>query len=458
MCAGGNLLKALVITGGTGLHAVSIYVVVTIMPVVVGEIGGLNFFAWTTTLYVAGSLASSSAVPLLLSRAGPRHVYRLACLLFVIGSLTCSLASAMPVLLAGRLVQGLGGGMLPALGYGLIRTIFPPHLHARAIVLIGSVWGIAALAGPAIGGLFAQYASWRAAFWVDVLIGAAFVLLSGTVLPGEVTATGGRRPFPGVRLGLLVAAAMALSAGGATGRIGYSAAGIVVAVGLIVVMLRLDGRAMPRMLPGGAFDPRVPLGAVSATMGLLILTGAPTSFIPYILRTGSGVAPLVGGYVNATYALAWTVVSFVTASAVGGRARAMMVLGPALMTGGLGLSAITLPMGSLPLVFTGQAILGTGIGVCWAHLGALLMAVAPAADRDVAGPFITTTQTLATVFGSAVAGMVANVAGMADAATPAALGTTAAWLFGVSTLVPLAATFTAWRMLVLTRPHRRVAT
>lgn len=451
MLAGGNLLKALVITGGTGLHAVSIYVVVTIMPVVVGEIGGLPFFAWTATLYVAGSLASSSAVPLLLSRAGPRHVYRLACLLFVIGSLTCSLATNMPVLLIGRLIQGLGGGMLPALGYGLIRTIFPPHLHARAIVLIGSVWGIAALAGPAIGGLFAQYATWRAAFWVDVLIGAAFVLLSGTVLPGEVTATSGRRPFPGIRLALLVAAAMALSAGGATGHFVPSAAGIAVAIVLIVAMLRHDARSTPRMLPGGAFDPRLPLGAVSATMGLLILTGAPTSFIPYILRTGSGVTPLVGGYVNATFALSWTVISFVTASAVAGRARAMMVLGPALMTVGLALIALTLPGGNLPMVFAGQAILGTGIGVCWAHLGALLMAVAPAADRDVAGPFITTTQTLAAVFGSALAGMLANVAGLPEAATPAALATTTAWLFGVSTLIPLAATFTAWRMLVLTR-------
>ncbi len=451
MLAGGNLLKALVITGGTGLHAVSIYVVVTIMPVIVGEIGGLPFFAWTATLYVAGSLASSSAVPLLLSRAGPRHVYRLACLLFVTGSLVCSLATNMPVLLAGRLVQGLGGGMLPALGYGLVRTIFPPRLHARAIVLIGSVWGIAALAGPAIGGLFAQYATWRAAFWVDVMIGAAFVLLSGTVLPGEVTATGGRRPFPGLRLALLVTAAMALSAGGATGQFLLSAAGTVVAVALIVTMLRLDARSTPRMLPGGAFDPRLPLGAVSATMGLLIMTGAPTSFIPYILRIGSGVTPLVGGYVNATFALSWTVISFVTASAVASQARAMMILGPALMTGGLALVALTLPTGNLAMVFVGQAILGTGIGVCWAHLCALLMAVAPAADRDVAGPFITTTQTLANVFGSALVGMLANVAGLPEATTPAALATTTSWLFGVSTLVPLAATFTAWRMLVLTR-------
>ena len=71
LLVGGNAIRALVIAGGTGLHAVSIYVVVTIMPVIVGEIGGMAFFAWTATLYVAGALASSSAVPLLLSRAGP---------------------------------------------------------------------------------------------------------------------------------------------------------------------------------------------------------------------------------------------------------------------------------------------------------------------------------------------------------------------------------------------------
>ena len=70
---------------------------------------------------------------------------------------------------------------------------------------------------------------------------------------------------------------------------------------------------------------------------------------------------------------------------------------------------------------------------------------------DTAGPFITTTQTLAAVFGSAIAGMVANLAGMAEAATPADLATTTMWLFGVLCAVPLAALFTAWRMLALTR-------
>ena len=226
---------------------------------------------------------------------------------------------------------------------------------------------------------------------------------------------------------------------------------MLVAIALIVAMLRLDGRSAHRMLPAGAFDPRTALGAVSATMGLLIMTGAPCSFIPYILRVGHGFAPLVGGYVNSAYAVSWTFVSFVTASAGRARARETMILGPLLMLAGLAMVAVTLPGGDLAWVIAGLGLLGAGIGIGWAHLGAMLMAVAAPGDRDTAGPFITTTQTLAAVFGSAIAGMVANLAGMAEAATPADLATTTMWLFGVLCAVPLAALFTAWRMLALTR-------
>ncbi len=450
---GGNALRTLVITGGVALHAVSIYVVVTIMPIVVGEIGGMAFFAWAATLYVVGSLISASAVPLLLSRIGPRTAYRLACALFLAGSLICSLAPSMGVLLAGRLVQGFGGGMLPALGYALIRAIFAPALHARAITVVGSVWGIAALAGPAVGGVFAELGAWRAAFWVDVPIALVFALASGRVLPRhEPDANAVHRPFPGLRLILLALAALALSAGGATARAVPAALGVVAAATLIVLMLRLEGRSNPRMLPAGAFDPRVPLGAVSAAMGLLILTAAPGTFIPYILRTGHAVSPLAAGYVSALYALSWTFVSFFTGSAQQRGARLAMGAGPFVMLAGLILDAAGLSAGVLPAVIAGQLLLGTGIGLGWAHLCALLMQVAPAHDRDVAGPFISTTQTLATVFGSAIAGLVANIAGIADATTPAEIATTSAWLFGVLTIVPLAACVVTWRTLVLTRP------
>jgi MFS family permease len=144
---GGNGPCTLIITGGVAIHAVSIYVVATIMPVVVGDIGGLAFFAWTTMLYVAGSLFGASAVPVLLSRFSPRAAYRIAFALFLSGSMVCSIAPTLGVLLVGRLSQG-GGGMLPALAYAIIRQTFQASLHARAISLVGSVWGMAALTGP----------------------------------------------------------------------------------------------------------------------------------------------------------------------------------------------------------------------------------------------------------------------------------------------------------------------
>jgi MFS family permease len=91
-------------------------------------------------------------------------------------------------------------------------------------------------------------------------------------------------------------------------------------------------------------------------------------------------------------------------------------------------------------------LLGTGIGMGWAHLGALLLSATPPDEHDIAGPFIATTQTLAAVFGSAVAGMIANLAGLADAVTTGDVVTTRHWLFGILTVLPGAACATAWRI------------
>ena len=113
--------------------------------------------------------------------------------------------------------------------------------------------------------------------------------------------------------------------------------------------------------------------------------------------------------------------------------------------------AWALPVGTVPLVIAGQVLMGAGIGMGWAHLGALLMAVVPSHERAVVGPFIFTTQTLAAVFGTAVAGVVANLAGLADAVFPAEVAAAGAWLFGALSVLPLATSLMAWIALGLTR-------
>ena len=98
--------------------------------------------------------------------SSPRGTYLLALALFALGTLACATASSMAALLAGRSLQGLGGGMLVALSYAMIRHLFPAALWPRAIALVSGMWGVAALTGPFVGGVFAELGTWRVAFWV----------------------------------------------------------------------------------------------------------------------------------------------------------------------------------------------------------------------------------------------------------------------------------------------------
>ena len=163
---GKNGLRSLALAGGVALHAINVYLVTTILPSVVKDIGGLDYYAWNTTLFVVASIIGSVLSARCLTGLGPRVAYAVAGLVFALGCGLCSLAPDMGVLILGRTVQGLGGGLLFALPYSMIRLVFDQALWPRAMALISGMWGAATLIGPAVGGVFAEYDAWRAAFWV----------------------------------------------------------------------------------------------------------------------------------------------------------------------------------------------------------------------------------------------------------------------------------------------------
>ncbi len=164
LLSGSNGLRSLALAGGVILHAVNVYIATTILPSVVEDIGGIDYYAWNTTLFVAASILGSALSARLLISAGPRGAYIIAALVFAIGTLICAFAPSMPVMLTGRVVQGLGGGFLFALSYAMIRLVFSEALWPRAMALVSGMWGVATLTGPAVGGIFAELGVWRAAF------------------------------------------------------------------------------------------------------------------------------------------------------------------------------------------------------------------------------------------------------------------------------------------------------
>jgi MFS family permease len=446
---GRNGALSFVLAGGIAVHAVSVFVVATILPGVVADIGGLAYYAWTSMLFIIGSISGSVAVSSVLPRHGSRVSYRIALTLFVAGSLVCSLAPAMWVLLIGRLLQGFGGGMLPALGYATIRRLFPEALWSRAISMLSGVWGIAALTGPFIGGLFASFDAWRMAFLVDVPIGLAFAVAAHCVLPRGDQANA-PPALPIFRLILFALGVAALASASVTSD-GWSAGGgVVVAMILFAALLRLDRRSTRRLLPTGAFDPRTAMGAVSATMALLAAGTSATAFIPYILQVGDAFAPIVGGYMGALQAMSWTTAALLTASASERTARWVMTLGPAVMIAGTSMMAWALPTGSLLPVAVAQMLIGSGIGMGWAHMGTLMMAIAPVPERDVASSFISTTQLVALAFGSALAGIVVNAAGFATATTPVEVVNAGSWLF-IAFSIPSCAALVTSRLMLRSR-------
>src|SRR5690606_30678136 len=137
-----------------------LYLSTTILPSVVWDIGGLDYYAWNTTVYVVASIVGAAISARLLTRCGPRLAYALAALVFAVGALLCAAAPSMLVMLVGRGVQGLGGGMLVALPYAMTRIVFPEPLWPRAMAMISGMWGIATLLGPALGGIFAELGIW----------------------------------------------------------------------------------------------------------------------------------------------------------------------------------------------------------------------------------------------------------------------------------------------------------
>jgi len=174
LLSGRNGVRSLALAGGTALHAINVYVVTTIMPSIVADIGGLAYYAWNTTLFVIASIIGATVAATLAARRGGKGAYLLALGVFTVGTLVCASATSMLWMLVGRSLQGLGSGVLVSLAYVLIRQIFEPSLWSRAMALVSAMWGIATLLGPAIGGVFAQLGNWRAAFWC--LLPAVLVL------------------------------------------------------------------------------------------------------------------------------------------------------------------------------------------------------------------------------------------------------------------------------------------
>ena len=440
------LRTSAVVAGGVVLYSTNEFLTISMLPSTINEIGGERIYSWVTTLYLVGSVVAAATVNSLLHRVGSCVSYLLGFAVLAAGSVVCAAAPNMEVLLAGRFLQGLAGGLLCGLSFAVINAVLPRYLWSRAAAMASATWGVGALLGPALGGIFAQFGAWRWAFGLLAMLSMAMAVLAPGVLSvgnseQDRTRPASQVPVPSIIL--LGAAALAVSVASLPHNTVATAGLLAFGVGLVGVFLVVDRRMTTAVLPASVFG-FGPLKWVYLTLGLLVAATKVDLYVPLFGQRLAHLGPIMAGLLGAALSIGWTISGLGSGSLNKARATVSVVIAaPVVMAIGLALAGAThvqgAAVGVVILCATGLLAVGVGIGAAYPHLSAWAMGdVDDPAEGAAAATAINSVQLIFGAFGAGLAGVVVNIS---DGGGVSA----ARWAFTVFALLALTACVTAFR-------------
>lgn len=454
-----HLAASLMLMLATAIFAFNAFLVSTAMPTAVGELHGEAYISWTLTVYIVASITAGASAPLMLARFGARACLLVASGVFAVGTLIAALSPTMELVLVGRTIQGGGEGLVAAVAFSLIPQLFPANLVSKLFGAEAIVWAVAAFGGPVLAGVITEYVSWRGAFLVNLPIIVLFVVLVQIAAPrGDGGSDGGL--FPGLRLGLVALAMMAISIAAVS--LDNPLEGALVVAGAavaLVVAVRIDLRSPISILPRGAFG----FGAIPA-LGLWGIFCLPVAqsvtgvFLVYLVQHLWGYGPALAGGVGAILAVAWSSGAVIVANFDGTTRRLRFVAaGSSLLVAGLLIGVAAIATDHLLLTVVSQAVIGLGMGIAWGSLCQVIMETHPEGDRDKAAALLPTLQSAGYAAGSAILGLVANLAGFASDPSPEGLRRSMVIAFVAAAVLALPPLAFAFGMVRLHGKTRQVA-
>ena len=351
----------------TGLVAIDATILATAVPAVVRDLGGFTQFPWLFSVYL---LAQAVSVPIygkLADLFGRKPVMLVGIALFVLGSLLCGIAWGMGALIAFRAVQGLGAGAVQPVGMTIVGDIYSTAERAKVQGYIASVWAASSLVGPTLGGVFADYLSWRWIFFVNLPIGIAATWALWRSFHEKVERKRHRIDYLGA--GLLSVGGVLLLLGLLEGGVRWawssptSVALFVVAAVLLAAFVLVERRAVEPVLPLWVFGNRVLNAANIGALVVGVLMLGLSSYVPLFAQGVLGTGAVVAGFALAAMTIGWPI-----AASTAGRFyltigfRATMLMGAAFGVAG---SAILLTVDGSSSVWHLAAacfVIGVGLG------------------------------------------------------------------------------------------------
>jgi MFS family permease len=346
--ASGDLARFCFVSLGILLHATNETMVATIMPAMVGELSGVQLVGWSLAIYELGSICAGAAAGRLVARISLRTTMIAAALLYAAGAAICAAAPSMPVFLAGRLLEGFGGGGLVAVAFVAVERLFDRRIWPQLFAIISAVWGVAAFSGPLLGAVISEAFSWRVAFAAFAVGGLVMALATASVLRGPAARARGAAataPFPFLALLTLAAAITLIALAGVDIDVVRSAMLIAAGLAGLALFFVIDARRpASRLFPGHLFDWRTPVGGgMTVVFAFSIATCSFAVYGALILTSLHGIPILTTGYIIAAESIAWSILSILVANAPPHREKLIIVGGCGMVAAGVAGFAFAIP-------------------------------------------------------------------------------------------------------------------
>lgn len=396
------------------LAALNQTVLSTALPTIVGDLHGVDQMTWVITSYI---LASTIVMPVygrIGDLLGRRPVLLAAISLFIVGSVVGALAGDIGWLIAGRAIQGLGGGGLIILSQAAIADVVPARERGRYMGIMGAVFAVASVAGPLLGGWFTEGPGWRWAFWINLPLGAvaAVAIIAFLRIPRPDRTDRPTIDYLGAMLIAVATTAIVLVCtwgGAAYGWASPQILGLIAAAAVAgALFVLVENRAAQPIIPMGLFKDRdFTLSTLAGLLFGVAMFGA-IGYLPTYLQMSAGVTATQAGMLMVPMMGGLLVASITTGQLVSrtGRYKRYPIAGAVVMAAGLGLISGAHTDTPLWMVCGCLALIGIGIGM---GLQILVLIVQNAFPASIVGTATASTNYFRQVgasIGSAVVGSV----------------------------------------------------
>jgi EmrB/QacA subfamily drug resistance transporter len=390
--------------------AVEATIVSTVMPQIVADLDGLRLYSWVFSVFVLAQTALTVVFGNMADIYGRKPIMLAGIAIFLLGSVLCGLAWSMPVMVLFRLIQGIGAGAMQPVAMIIVADLFPARERGKVQGYLASVWAVAAVIGPLLGGLIIRHFSWSWVFWMNIPIGiiaaVGFVRLLHEKAPHKRRALdiAGACAFT-ISVSFLLIFLTEIGSDDATW-LSLSAAIFCVATLAFIVQERRSANPVVSFALWSHWP--IATANVVTVLASMALMGL-TTFVPIYVQLVLHRSPVIAGLSLTTMLVGWPVGATLSARSFHRFGLHQLLLGGALLLPvGAALFVLLTPASSPLIAAFGSLIMGLGMGIMSVSALVLTQEAADGSQRGGATASNLFSRNLGSTMGATVLGVVLN--------------------------------------------------